>query len=96
MSSRKPSANKKRVQEFKSQLGDFDDVFARERRRSEKTVENREHAREAKACTSKNRYSSEREAEMVIAECAAHGQRGLKSYRCPYCDQWHLTSHPWD
>ena len=96
MVSRKPSAKAKRISEFKAQLGGLDDAFARENARSEHAAEQREATRRAKACESKNRYSSPSEAQEVIRACAAHGRKGLKAYRCPYCNGWHLTSHPWD
>ena len=96
MASRKPSANMKRVQRFKSELGGFDDLFSLEREREERLSDEKEAAQRRKSCESKNRYSSRSEAEVVIAECAEHGTRGLSAYRCPYCDGWHLPSHPWD
>jgi len=94
MSSRKPSAKAKRLKEFRSQLGDMDDVFAREERHKRKRSQQKEAALRRKACESKNRYSSYSEAQIVIGECAAHGTTGLHAYRCPYCDGWHLTSKP--
>ena len=94
MGSRKPSAKAKRVQQFKSQLGDYDDLFAAEQRRTKRLSAEKEAAQRKKACESKNRYSSQSEAQVVIAECEAHGTRGLSAYRCPHCDGWHLTSHP--
>ena len=95
MGSRKPSAKAKRVREFKSQLGDFGDLYAEERRREKRLSAEKEAAQRKKACTSKNRYSSLSEAQVVISECEAHGTQGLSAYRCPHCDGWHLTSHPW-
>ena len=94
MSSKKPSARAKRVNEFKSQLGGTDDVFAREDRRNDKTSQRKEAALRKKACTSKNRYRSYGEAQVAIEKCAEHGTTGLHAYRCPYCNGWHLTSHP--
>ena len=96
MGSRKPSANAKRVQQFKSQLGGLDDLFASEHRREERLTEEKEAARRQKSCESKNRYATKGEAQLAIASCAEYGTKGLQSYRCPYCDGWHLTSHPWD
>ncbi len=97
--SRKPSANMRKVAAFKSQLGDaglsgFDDIFAREERRSEERAAEREEALYEKACASKNRYSSHADAEEAIRLCAEHGTRGLHSYKCSYCGGWHLTSKP--
>ena len=96
MGSRKPSANAKRVQQFKSQLGGLDDLFASEQQRGERLSAEKEAAQREKACESKNRYPSQWEAHEAIAACEAHGTKGLSMYRCPYCDGWHLTSHPWD
>lgn len=96
MGSRKPSANAKRVKEFKSQLGGLDDLFAREDERQENLSQRKEAAQREKSCTSKNRYASHAEAKEAIAACAAHGTKGLKAYKCPHCNGWHLTSHPWE
>ena len=96
MGSRKPSAKAKRVQEFKSQLGGMNDAFVREDASRKKRAAHKEQARREKACTSKNRYASQSEARAAIADCEQHGARGLKPYRCPYCNGWHLTSHPWE
>ena len=96
MSSRKPSAKAKRVQQFKSQLGNMDDIFAAEQRRGKRVSAKKEAVRREKACESKNRYSTQWEAQEAIATCEAYGTTGLKTYRCPYCNGWHLTSHPWD
>ena len=96
MGSRKPSANAKRVQQFKSQLGGLDNLFDSEHRREERLSEEKEAARRQKSCESKNRYPSKTEAQLAIASCAEHGTKGLSTYRCPYCKGWHLTSHPWD
>ena len=96
MGSRKPSAKAKRMQEFKSQLGGLDDLFAQERRRGEEMSARKEAALREKSCESKNRYATLGEARQAIDACAAHGTRGLSAYRCPYCNGWHLTSHPRD
>ena len=96
MGSRKPSAKAKRVQQFKSQLGGMDDAFASEQRRKKRKSAEKEAAKRKKACESKNRYPTQAEALAAIADCEAFGTRGLKTYRCPYCNGWHLTSHPWD
>ena len=94
MGSRKPSAKAKQVEAFRSQLGGMDDIFAREERRQEDVREQRAVALRNKACESKNRYASRAEAQEAIRACEAHGKRGLHSYRCQYCDGWHLTSKP--
>ena len=96
MGSRKPSANAKRVQQFKSQLGGLDDLFASERNRSDRLLAKKEAALREKSCESKNRYPSQWEAREAIAACEEHGRTGLSAYKCPYCNGWHLTSHPWD
>ena len=94
MASRKPSANAKRVSEFKAQLGGLDDLFAQEERRKSEMSAKHEAALRLKACESKNRYPSRYDAQLAIDSCAAHGTTGLHSYRCPYCNGWHLTSKP--
>ena len=94
MGSRKPSAQIKRVQKFKAELGGLDDLFEAERDRKKRTSADREASKRLKACESKNRYSSHDEARAAIAACEEHGTRGLRTYRCPYCNGWHLTSHP--
>lgn len=96
MGSKKPSARAKQIAAFKSQLDDLgmDDVFAREERREAERAAEHEEALREKACRSKNRYASRREAEDAIASCAAHGTTGLHCYRCRYCHGWHLTSKP--
>lgn len=72
----------------------MDDVFAREEERRSTLEQQHDAALRRKACESKNRYRSRDEAEGTIAACADHGKRGLHSYRCPYCNGWHLTSKP--
>ena len=74
----------------------MDDLFAREERRAEKDAAKKDAAQQKKACLSKNRYASYAEAQDVVAACAEHGTTGLHIYQCPYCNGWHLTSHPWD
>ena len=94
MGSRKPSAKAKKIEAFKSQLGGLDDVFAREELRRKDASAQHEAALRNKACESKNRYASRAEAQEAIRSCEAHGTRGLHSYRCQYCNGWHLTSKP--
>lgn len=94
MGSRKPSARAKQVAAFKAELGGMDDIFAREERRREQRAAEHEEALREKACRSKNRYSCRSEAKEAIRACADHGTTGLHSYRCPYCNGWHLTSKP--
>ncbi len=99
MGSKKRSAWSKQKAEFTASLGSFgsvDDAFARERQRRSESIEAKDAARKHKACTSKNRYSSFEEAQDNLAWCLENGRKGLSIYRCPYCDGWHLTSHPWD
>ena len=94
MASKKPSANKKKVAQFKSSIADFGDIFESESNRIEEIAEERKSALRNKACESKNRYASRKEAEEAAAWCAAEGRRGLRVYRCKYCNGWHLTSKP--
>ena len=96
MGSKKPSAKAKQLEEFRSQLGGMDDIFAREERRSEADAAKRDAAQLQKSCLSKNRYASYAEAQDAQAACAEHGITGLHIYKCPHCHGWHLTSHPWD
>lgn len=94
MGSKKRSSWAKETAAFKSQLaGDgFDDLFAREDQRRERISREHDAALRHKACERKNRYASRMEAEAAIVACAEHGTRGLHTYRCPYCNGWHLTS----
>ncbi|MDO5042871.1 MAG: hypothetical protein Q4D92_05105 [Slackia sp.] len=94
MTSRKRSALAKQTAAFKAGLGGMDDVFAREEERRNAQAHEHDEALRRKACESKNRYRSRADAEAAIASCAEHGTRGLHSYRCPYCNGWHLTSKP--
>ena len=94
MGSRKPSAKAKQVAAFKAELGGMDDIFAREERRREQRAAEHEEALREKACRSKNRYSCRSETEEAIRACADHGTTGLHSYRCPFCNGWHLASKP--
>ena len=94
MSSRKPSARAKRINEFKAQLGSSNDPFAREEQRMREMSSKKEAALRSKACESKNRYATAFDAQCAIDDCAAHGTTGLHSYKCPYCNGWHLTSKP--
>lgn len=88
----------RQVAEFKASLdaGGMEDVFAHEQSRQEGISARREAALREKACESKNRYASRKEAEENLAWCEARGTRGLSIYRCDYCHGWHLTSHPRD
>ena len=42
----------------------------------------------------RSRADEEREAALRAKACEEHGVRGLRIYRCPYCNGWHLTSKP--
>lgn len=96
MASNKRSARAKQRAAFEAGFDgcSMGDLFARERKREERLDAEHETALRHKACESKNRYSSKAEANDAIAACAEHGRRGLSGYRCPYCNGWHLTSHP--
>ena len=94
MGSRKGSAQRKRVAEFKAGLGGLDDLFGSEQRRNEGMDERKKAVRREKACSSKQRYATRNDALEAIDKCAEHGTTGLHCYRCPYCRGWHLTSHP--
>ena len=96
MGSKKRSAWAKQKAEFNAALdmGGMNDLFAREEERRDDISARREAALREKACESKNRYASHAEAQENLAWCEAHGTRGLSIYRCPYCNGWHLTSHP--
>lgn len=94
MPSRKRSAQQKKIAQFKAELGGLDDLYGRERRRSEIVGERREAARRNRACDSKNRYATRMDALEAIRLEAELGTTGLQCYRCEYCHGWHLTSHP--
>ena len=103
MGSKKRSAKAKQVAAFKAGLNDaysesdpINSAFSREQERTEQTKREREAAKRSKACTSKNRYTTRGDAELAIQSCADHGTSGLHCYKCPYCNGWHLTSHPWE
>ena len=95
MASRKPSARAKRQAAFRSELFGADDAFGREERRMDELDRQRERARVERSCTSKRRYATYADAQDALAACAEHGRRGLSIYKCPHCNGWHLTSHPW-
>ena len=45
----------------------------------------------------KLRYRNRRDADHVVAGMdrdGMHRERALRSYECPYCHGWHLTSKP--
>ena len=94
MGSRKGSARAKRQAQFKAQLGGMDDVFAAEGKRAQARAQQKQDALRKKACSSKNRYSCKGEADAAILQCAQYGTTGLHSYRCQFCNGWHLTSKP--
>ena len=94
MGSKKRSNWAKQKADFNASLGGMDDVFARETKRKQHLSEQKDAALRQKTCESKNRYTSKSEAEQAIASCADWGTTGLQTYRCPYCNGWHLTSKP--
>ena len=93
MGSRKPTARKREIDEFKAGLDSdaFDDLFAQEDERREQQERERDEAYRWKSCERKKRYPTRAEAEEAIALCEAHGTYGLHCYRCEYCKGWHLT-----
>lgn len=93
MGSRKPSAKAKQVAAFKAELGGMARHLCREERRREQRAAEHEEALREKACRSKSLFCRS-EAEEAIRACADHGTTGLHSYRCPFCNGWHLTSKP--
>lgn len=94
MDSKKRSSWSKQKAEFNASLGGMDNLFASEGKRQQKNRAEKEAALRKKACESKNRYTSKSDAEAAITSCASYGTTGLHSYRCPYCNSWHLTSKP--
>ena len=94
MASNKRSARQRQRMSFEASTSSMDDVFAREERHQSHADAHREAALRQKACSSKNRYPTRAEAHDAILACAEHGRTGLSAYRCPYCNGWHLTSHP--
>lgn len=99
MGSKKRSAWAKEKAQFNAELdgfGAFDDLFAAEDARHARTDADRAAEQRRRGCESKNRYATLGEAQENLAWCEHQGKRGLQIYECPYCDGWHLTSHPWD
>lgn len=96
MASNKRSARAKQRASFEASFdaSAMGNLFAREHQREKRLDAEHDAALRRKACESKNRYVSKAEADDAIAACAEHGRRGLSAYRCPYCNGWHLTSHP--
>lgn len=92
MGSRKGSAKAKQIAQFKAGLGGMDDIFAREDALREKRAQEKDAALRRKACESKKRYMSRFDAEAAIRSCEDYGTRGLRTYKCAYCNGWHLTS----
>lgn len=72
----------------------WEDLFARERTRQAEAEAEHDAALRRKACESKQRYATLADAQEAIEACAAHGTRGLRAYKCRYCNGWHLTSKP--
>lgn len=72
----------------------WEDLFARERTRQAQAEAEHNAALRRKACERKQRYATLADAQEAIEACAAHGTRGLRTYKCRYCNGWHLTSKP--
>lgn len=92
MTSRKRSATRRQREEFEAGFGGLDDLFARAEHERDRLDERREAADRARSCERKMRYASRADAEEAIRRSADHGRRGLRCYRCAYCNGWHLTS----
>jgi hypothetical protein len=92
MGSRKRSAMRRQMEEFRSQLGGMDDAFERAQASHVNLDDRRDAARRARGCERKQRYQTRWDAQEAIALCAEHGRSGLRCYRCEYCGGWHLTS----
>ena len=52
--------------------------------------------RQRRMCTGKERHKDQAAAEQAMRRAEWSGDRGsapvLRTYRCYYCDRWHLTS----
>ncbi|MCD8316465.1 MAG: hypothetical protein LUB61_03550 [Eggerthellaceae bacterium] len=94
MGSKKPSANAKKIREFKALSNDplCDEAFRSEEMRHDQRHEALVDADKERSCTSKNRYATLGEAKQAIKDCERHGTFGLHAYLCKYCKGWHLTS----
>lgn len=47
-----------------------------------------------RTCTSKKPYDSEWQAKFAVTESMDRFGISLETYKCPYCDKWHLTGNP--
>ena len=72
----------------------WEDLFAKEHARQAKAEAEHDAALRRKACESKQRYATLADAQEAVEACAAHGTHGLRTYKCRYCNGWHLTSKP--
>lgn len=72
----------------------WEHLFAKEHARQAKAEAEHDAALRRKACERKQRYAAAADAQEAAEACAAHGTRGLRTYKCRYCNGWHLTSKP--
>ncbi|MDM8246824.1 hypothetical protein QUW40_09465 [Collinsella tanakaei] len=94
MPSRKPSARARQIAQFKASGDDLGDLFWREEQHQERLEARRDEVLYERSCARKKRYATRADAQEAIRLCEEHGTRGLHSYKCSYCNGWHLTSHP--
>lgn len=45
----------------------------------------------AGSCSSKRAYATRHEAHEVISDLVRRGQKGLRIYRCPQCEHYHIA-----
>lgn len=48
--------------------------------------------RRRRMCTGKTRFRDQSAADLAVRNAAWGEGTRLRSYRCEYCDRWHLTS----
>lgn len=47
---------------------------------------------EFRECSRKQKYKSERVANKAVQEMQKYDKAPIRSYKCRYCKNWHLTS----
>ncbi len=93
MGSSKPQAKAKQQAQFRANLGasaNTGKLFAAESHRGGDAFSEKQR----QACLAKNRYDTREDAEEAIRTNTHAGRKTLRTYRCDYCDGWHLTSKP--